>query len=1051
MIYRNYHKHTTKSSGFTPDSHIQAEAYFERIKDLGHDRYFTTEHGFGGSVFEALDLQEKYGIKVIYAMEIYIVEDNSTKDATNNHMIIIAKNNKARRMMNLKNSNANEFGYHYKPRWSLSDVLDLNPEDFYVTTACIAGIARDIDTVKKLALPIKQHFGDNFFWEVQNHSHEKEIEHSKLILECVNLYGGKMIHANDSHYIHKDQHQDRASYLKGKGITYGAEDGFVLDYPDSDTILRRYEIQGVLSREQALDALNNTMEIDSDEYIDIDKSIKMPTMYPELTMDERYDKLEQMVMNNWNNEKASKPTEKHIEYTDALRFELDIIKQTNDVVHTSDYFLLNTEVVNRATNKFGGVLTKTGRGSCGSFLVNRFLGLTSLDRIALDVPMFPTRFISKSRLLETRSLPDFDMNVKDPEPFVDATRDILGEHQCYWMIAWGTQQDSGAFKNICRDENSVYKEIHGKPKYSFEEMNKVSQNLDEYENDPKWRDVIKKSKAQVGSVDSMSRSPGSVLIMNQDIREEIGIIRVGDDLCAVITSMEVEDWKYLKNDYLTVTVVRINDEVYNMIGQKQHEVDELIPLLDEKVWEIYKQGLTRTLNQVSTDNGRRQIMILEPKNYSELTAFVAAIRPGFKSLVDTFLQRKPYTNGVKEMDDLLENSNNFLLYQESIMQFLVWLGIEEDITYGIIKKISKKKFKDGELDELKRTLKINWIKKVGREEGFSEAWEVVEDNALYSFNSAHSVAVAFDSLYGAYLKANYPYEYFTVVLDVYGDKLSMTRELVHELDYFGISLKPAVFRYSKGGYLPDKETKSIYKGIGSIKNLNVDCANELYELRNNQYDTFLDLMLDIKEKTSLNKTKVYTLIQLDFFSEFGKAKKLKYVADMYYKWHSKKTAKKVELQFDEKIIRKYSEKETEKQFSKVDYISIIRECEKLLDEEDYTIKEKIGFQKEYLGYVNLTDKNVSNRLILVNGLNTKYSPKFEGYCIKNGKSEMLKVKRKPKRRQPGITYFEDKPFKEGDILFAEKVERKRRMKKVDDEWIYLDEWDFWITKYRIEE
>ena len=68
MRYNNYHKHTTKSSIFTPDTYIQAEEYFKRAKELGHTTYFTTEHGFGGDIFEAIELsqQEEFkGIKVI--------------------------------------------------------------------------------------------------------------------------------------------------------------------------------------------------------------------------------------------------------------------------------------------------------------------------------------------------------------------------------------------------------------------------------------------------------------------------------------------------------------------------------------------------------------------------------------------------------------------------------------------------------------------------------------------------------------------------------------------------------------------------------------------------------------------------------------------------------------------------------------------------------------------------------------------------------------------------------------------------------------------------
>ena len=103
-----------------------------------------------------------------------------------------------------------------------------------------------------------------------------------------------------------------------------------------------------------------------------------------------------------------------------------------------------------------------------------------------------------------------------------------------------------------------------------------------------------------------------------------------------------------------------------------------------------------------------------------MSAWVAAIRPGFASLLETFIERKEYSTGVKQLDELLKDSFHFMLYQESIMTYLVWLGIEEKETYDIIKKISKKKFKQEELDELKIKLKKGWDQKVGEDKGFEE-------------------------------------------------------------------------------------------------------------------------------------------------------------------------------------------------------------------------------------------------------------------------------------------------------------------------------------------
>ena len=54
----------------------------------------------------------------------------------------------------------------------------------------------------------------------------------------------------------------------------------------------------------------------------------------------------------------------------------------------------------------GGVLTTTGRGSAVSWITNKLLGFTEVDRIAASVKMYPDRFMSAARILQSGSLPD---------------------------------------------------------------------------------------------------------------------------------------------------------------------------------------------------------------------------------------------------------------------------------------------------------------------------------------------------------------------------------------------------------------------------------------------------------------------------------------------------------------------------------------------------------------------------------------------------------------------------------------------------------------------
>ena len=56
------------------------------------------------------------------------------------------------------------------------------------------------------------------------------------------------------------------------------------------------------------------------------------------------------------------------------------------------------------------------------------------------------------------------------------------------------------------------------------------------------------------------------------------------------------------------------------------------------------------------------------------------------------------------LDEVLKDSYSYMLYQESIMAFLNWLGIDMKETYGIVKKISKKIYikHPEQMEELKK-------------------------------------------------------------------------------------------------------------------------------------------------------------------------------------------------------------------------------------------------------------------------------------------------------------------------------------------------------------
>ena len=1034
MRYNNFHKHTHYSNIKTLDCISKPEDYIKRAVELGHTTYFTTEHGFQGNIYEAHTLCEQYGLKCIYGVEAYYVDDMYDKSSRSNyHLMLVAMNDNGRKEINKIMSLANTDGFYYKPRIDLKCLLSLTPTDVVITTACVASPMFKGDNWEENFLkPVLKHFGKNLFLEVQNHNENVQIKHNAKLLKVKEKYGIGLIHANDSHYIKPEDAKYRDLFLNAKGMYYEDESNFILDYPDSDTIIERYRIQGVLNNEQIQEALNNTLVFDDAESIKLDKEFKIP----KITEGNSDMVLRKIISEAWKEEKKHIRPERIKEYEQAIYYEMDIIKNCG----MADYFILDHKIIKKAVNEYNAVLTRSGRGSAVSFYVNRLLGLTEIDRLKSPITLYPTRFMSAERILSSRSLPDIDLNFADVEPVIKASKDILGEDGIYYMVAYKPLQESSAFRLWCKANG-----------YHIDEYNEVAKDLENHLEDKKWKQVIEDSKIFRGVIESIAPSPCSFLLLDKPISEEVGLLRVGNatnyTICCAIDGYNCDVYKYLKNDYLTVKVYEIIDKVYKLIGRPIDDIGTLLSNCDDKVWDIYANALTTTINQSDSDFGKQTLKRYKPTSLAEMSAWVAAIRPGFASLLNNFLDRLPYTTGVKELDDILEDSFHYLTYQESIMKYLVWLGIEEKGTYDIIKKIAKKKFKDDEQEKLKEQLLHGWIKNVGSEDGFAETWQVVEDAAHYSFNASHSLSVAIDSIYGAYLKSHYPLEYFTVVLTMYADDIDRTSKLIDELSYFGITIQPIKFGKSGSDYTMDKENNQIFKGVQSVKFLNAQIGEELLVLSKNKYNTFIDLLKDIKEKTAINSKQLTILIALNYFEDFGANDYLLKIVDIFDKFSTAKVIAKNKLEtlgISEYLMSKYASKETKSQYRDIDNEGLIKELCSKIENKSLSITEQIKFEVEYLGYPVYTNPNIADHYYIVTEF-SQYSdasrPYFTLYNLKTGESIKTKIRQGK--------FYKESPFGLYSVLSINEFTYKNKTKLVNGEWQKVDEFEAVVETYEV--
>lgn len=1120
MVIENYHKHTAWSNLVQIDSATDILDFMRMSVERGCTCLFSGEHGYQGEWLYIYDLcknseNEKWReknkiskpLKFRYSTEAYWVKDKdqnftidvenkkkekttkTIKDNTNCHIVLIARNYQAARKLNYLISEAHDKGFYYKPRIDLKLLFQLNPEDVYITSACIAGWK--YKDAEEIWLKIWKHFGDSFFLEYQTNNTNEQKELNKRIYYLSQKYNIQTILGLDTHYIDDEDRIKRDNLLIRKGITYPEETGWYMDFPDGKMAFERMVEQNILPKHEIIYAMMNTHVFNSGcEEISLNTDFKIPIIekYQKYNYGERVKILEQILEDNFRKEDVDHQTkDRH----DGMMYELGEIDSST----TADYFMTNHEIIKLATSpKYNGHLTTTSRGSASSYYCSKLLGFTTMDRFEAEVPIYPERFITKERILDSHQCPDIDYNIESQEPFVLASKELVGEHGCYPLLAVGKMGEKSGFKLYADIKGiipSIANEITSSiDKYNeavkqAEEEDKDSIHIEDYITDSRHLQIFNDSKPYQGIIDQAKVHACGHLIFNGDhinkdfigygdIRYEIGLIRchsvsTGKSvLVACVEGSLLDLYGYVKNDYLIVDVVGIIYKLYQSIGIEVPTVRELRKMVegDEATWNLYAMGATCCLNQCEKASTTKKVMQYKPHSIKELSAFIAAIRPGFKSLVNGFLNRIDYSTGEKAIDDILEDCFHYMLYQEAIMKIFSYLGIEMKDSYDTIKKISKKKLKGEALQKVEKTLKEHWMDNIKNLDNFESVYKIVKDSSRYSFNAPHALSMANDSLYEAWVKGHHLSKFYEVTLNHYSDKDDKNKiaDLEKEaMRIFGYSMGP--YEYGKGSdkFYVDDETKTIYPNLSSIKGIGKKAAEAISEIAKNGADNIVDIYISTNG-AKINGSVFRNLIKINYFSKYGDINQLLSIVDLVDDWKGQKWEgrKKLSKQSIESLglthseILKYatdqldSGKISEKQYTIFDWVGLVKELAKKIPFTACTLSERIKYQIEILGYVEYTNPEFSNRYIVVTDLNTDYSPKFKAYCLKTGEVCELKIhSRLNKKDQKIKTSFKEVPVENGDILYMSRCDKQPKMKKVNDEWQTIPgEFSWWLNDYR---
>ena len=1098
--YTPYHIHSMLSNGVTNiDSITDFHDYVDRAKELGMSAFAFSEHGSLFHWVKKKEYIESCGMKYIHAAEVYLTETDAEKVRDNYHCILIAKNYDGVKELNRiisKSFNRNDNHFYYYPRVTMDELIATS-DNILVTSACLGGVIHSGQPlVKERFLGFLNGNKHRCFLEIQHHNCEDQVEYNKMLYQLSRDMDIPLIAGTDTHALNDKQMDGRLILQKAKGISFPNEDDWDLTFKSVNELIDAYEKQNSLPMNVVYEAIENTNRMaDMIETFELDYSAKYPKLY-----NDSESVFKKKVNEGFKNRGIDNYPNKQ-EYIDRIHYEYGVYEHNNAI----DFMLLEedykSEMRKRGINF--GYSRGSVSGSIIAYLLGitevdsvkfnlnfeRFMNIERVSLADIDTDWYSVdRKVVKDYLYGKEGLYCCDIVTFNTIALKGAIKDVcrglyhdnidrLPEDILKEVKEWDKVQmertKNNGFSYVVESEpypkelqrkiekNSVHKDVpldylpFADSVIAFAEAN-------EEEARKYYKEIFYYVDMVYGVVVSVGNHPAGCVVSPFPVDEWFGTFTTSTNEypISLLNMKEIDGLNFVKLDILGLDNIGLIYKTCDLAGIPFATPDN-IPLDDENVWMSIKDDTTMIfqwesatattyLKQLFSDNTIKKIKEKNPNaSYLDLLAMGnGAIRPAGESYRDKLANGEYATYGNEALDDFLKPTLGWLVYQEQIIEFLhsfcgYTMGEADVVRRGFAKKTGTEKF----IPQIKAGFIKTMEEKYGVSHEESEKIivnfiQVIEDASSYLFSSNHSIPYSQIGYICGYLRYYYPLEFITSALNIFEDKEDKTIAIIDYAKRQGIEIRPIRFRHSEAQYSFNKEEHCIYKGIASIKHMNASVADEMYSLRDNQYNTFVDLLYDLSEKTTLRSNQIKILIDLDFFIEFGEANYLSALYYLYDEIGGKKQLRKdkaEKLKIDPKIMSECCEKETEKTYMNIDSARILKFVAKTLKTKRRRLGEIIRAQFDHLGYIDIADQRY-NRMLAVLEVDTKYSPKLKCYSLKNGTILECKISRKDFNKNKVAKY---------DIIrvTAQRIQPKSR-KNEFGEWEKVEGTsEIWLTKY----
>ena len=1037
-----------------------------QVKELGMTSVAMTDHG---NMFGAIDFYQQMkaaGIKPIIGMEGYIhngdtLDDKSTKQRF--HICLFAKNQKGYENLMYLSSKAFIDGFYYFPRINKKELQE-HSEGLICTSACLQGEinwhlnlanernvrngALGYDGAIEVAREYKDIFGDDFYLELMRHGIGDQLFIDEQILKISQETGIKIVATNDTHYTYPGDAQYHEAFMC-IGMNKLYDDPNRMRHSVHEFYLKSPEQMARLFADIP-EALQHTQEI-VDKIEDFPLTVKEP-IPPNFKFTPEYAANDGCELTTNDKDEADAqyftyrcelglierlkhvPEEKHEEYRERLKFEMDIINS----MKFPGYMLIVWDFVKVA--KEMDIAVGPGRGSAAGSLVAYSLNITDIDPMKYDL-LFE-RFLNPERV----SMPDIDMD------FMQARRgevikyvvEKYGRNQVAQIITFGSLLAKGVIRDVARvldmplsqadkmaklipDELGIT--LNGKTKKgefiegAFQKEPKIQELINEDANAKRVWEFAKK-------LEGLKRNSGihaaGVVISNEELWKKTPIYKPsGEDTFVTQYSLNyLEDVDLIKFDFLGLKTLDVIDNAIKLIKRRyDKDIDwQTIDENDSKVYEVIRTGETIGMFQIESSGMQDLNKRLKPDNFEDLIAVLALYRPGpmESGMLDDFIERKHGRQAVEytfdAMEPILNNTYGVIVYQEQVMQIVQNIG-GFSLGYSDIIRRAMGKKKDmnvynAEFSEGAKNQGLDYAEA-------SKLFDLIEKFAGYGFNKSHSAAYAMVTFQTAWLKTYYPNEFMAALLTSDKDNTEKVVRYIDEVKRMGIELSPPDVNdsYLEFSAITKDDKEIILFGLGAIKGVGGAAVESIIQTREEEGEfTSIENFVNRIDPSKVNKRFIESSIKSGGFDRFGYSRKalldqLELIVE---------TAKKASDARKNAVGSLFGDDEE---------ITTVKLT--LTNSDEYELKEILEFEKETLGFY-VSGHPLDEYREKLDELEYTMSSELESikdgsYAIFIGKVEEIQKKISKKGNQFGIVNLMDFHGNIEIMLFSDKLEQLGEM------------------------